>query len=301
MKDTKLIKGTLITLIAAACFGAAAPVAKLLFSIGVTPYFMLAIRFLIASTVLWGYIFVKRKEINFRLEKEQLLIMFLIGGLIYFLTTSFYFNAIKYIPVSLHVMIFYTYPFMVNLFALIVLKEKMSIKQIVALFVAFGGILLILTDLNSDIKMIGIVLSILAAICNGTYVLALGLKKIKSVNSVVTAAYTNTFSALTFIAYCLAIGETNLNIDLIVWQGIVFIALVSTVIAIIALSEGVKMIGAAKASIISTFEPIEGVILSIIILGEQLVINQIFGVVFVILAIVVINLDDRKTKLVVNK
>lgn len=299
MKDIKLIKGTLFTLIAAAGFGAVAPIAKILYSYDITPIFMLAVRFFIASVFIWGYIFVKRNEINYRLEKEQLLIMFLIGGLFYFLTTTFYFNAINYLPVSLHVMIFYTYPFIVNIFSYIYLKEKMSLKQMVALFMAFGGILLVLTDLNSNIKMIGILLSVLAAVCNSAYVLALGLKKIKDVNSIVIAAYTNTFSTFTFITYGLFKGEINLNnfnITLNAWLGIVFIALVATVVAIIALAAGVKMIGAAKASIINTFEPIEGVILSIIILGENFFINQILGAILVIVAIIVINLGDRQTK-----
>ena len=292
MKDKQLLKGTFFILIAAVGFGAAAPVAKILFTYNITPSFMLAARFLIASIFLWGYIFMNRKEINYKIDKTQLFIMFVIGGLVYFLTTSFYFNAMSYIPVSVHVMIFYTYPFLVNLFAFIFLKEKMSVKQMVALLIAFCGIFLILTDLNSNIKIIGLVLSFLAAVCNGAYVLALGLKKIRNVHSIVTAAYTITFSALTFMIYCLAKGEMNLNIALNVWFGILFIALVSTVIAIIALSAGVKMIGAAKASIISTFEPMEGVILSILILGEQLFANQVFGVVLVIAAIIVINFSE---------
>ena len=295
LKDTQLIKGTLATLIAAAGFGAAAPVAKILYSYEITPFFMLAARFVIASVFLWGYVFVKRKEINFRLEKEQLCVMALIGGLLYFLTTGFYYHAIQYIPVSLHVMIFYTYPFMINLFAFKFLNERMPVRQIVALFAAFGGILLILTDLNADIQTIGIVLSVLAAVCNSAYVLALGFRKIRNVSSIVTSAYTNTFSALTFIVYCLAKGEMNITIMPAAWLGIVFIAIVSTAIAVIALSAGVKLIGAAKASIISTFEPIEGVLLSIILLGEQLFINQIFGGVLVVLAIIAINLD-MKTK-----
>jgi drug/metabolite transporter (DMT)-like permease len=88
----------------------------------------------------------------------------------------------------------------------------------------------------------------------------------------------------------------NLDINPKAWPGTVFIALISTAVAIIALSADIKMIGAAKASIISTFEPIEGVLLSIIILAEQLFVNQIFGVVLVITAIIAINPSDRKTK-----
>lgn len=64
MKDIGLIKGTLMTLITAAGFGAAAPVAKILYTYEITPAFMLSTRFLLASIFLWGYILKERKSIS---------------------------------------------------------------------------------------------------------------------------------------------------------------------------------------------------------------------------------------------
>lgn len=289
MKNNVLLKGTLITLIAAGGFGAAAPVAKIIYGYGITPHFMLAARFLVASVFLWMYIFIKRKQMNCKIDKQQLMTMFFIGGFVYFFTTTFYFNAIKFIPVSLHVIIFYTYPFMVNIFSFVFFKEKFSFSQVIALFVAFGGILLIVSVSNSEIKAIGILLSILAAIFNGTYILLLGIKKIKNVNSIITAAYTNTFSAISFIIYCLFKSEIYFDISYKGWLGVGFIAIVSTVVAIIALSAGIKMIGPSRASIISTFEPLEGVVLSIIFLGEQLFFKQILGMILILFSIIIIN------------
>lgn len=290
----KEIKGILITLLAAASFGAIAPIAKFIYQYEITPNFMLALRFLIASLFLWGYIFVNRKRINYKLEKEQMFIMLIIGAFVYFLTTIFYFNAIKFIPVSLHVMIFYSYPFMVNIFSFLVLKEKISKKQSIAMIIAFAGLLLTLSINSSGLSIIGITLSLLAAIFNGSYILLLGLIKINRIDSVVTAAYTNLFSSISFFIYCSIRGEIYVDMPLNGWIAIVFIALVSTAIGIISLSKGIRMIGASKASIISTFEPLEGVILSFIFLGESMNIRQIIGIVLILLAIIIINSADKK-------
>ncbi|MBV7276161.1 DMT family transporter [Clostridium sp. PL3] len=288
------IKGILLTLLAAASFGAVAPIAKFIYQYEITPNFMLALRFLIASLFLWGYIFINRKKINYKLEKDQMIIMLLIGAFIYFLTTIFYFNAIKFIPVSLHVMIFYSYPFMVNIFSFFVFKEKISKNQSMAMIIAFVGLVLTVSINSSGFSILGISLSLLAAIFNGTYILLLGTIKINRVDSVVTAAYTNLFSSISFFIYCGIKGEIHVDMPSNAWIAIVFIAIISTAIAIISLSKGIRMIGASKASIISTFEPLEGVILSFIFLGESMNIKQIIGIALIVFAIFLINIPSTK-------
>lgn len=290
----KEIKGILITLLAAASFGAIAPIAKFIYQYEITPNFMLALRFLIASLFLWGYIFINRKKINYKVEKEQMIIMLIIGALVYFLTTIFYFNAIKFIPVSLHVMIFYSYPFMVNIFSFLVLKEKISKNQSMAMIIAFAGLLLTVSINSSGLNIIGITLSLLAAAFNGSYILLLGTIKINKIDSVVTAAYTNLFSSISFFIYCGIKGEIYVDMPFSGWIAIVFIAIICTAIAIISLSKGIRMIGASKASIISTFEPLEGVVLSFIFLGESMNIRQIIGIVLILFAIIIINSSDKK-------
>jgi drug/metabolite transporter (DMT)-like permease len=293
-KMNNKLKGMLITLVSAASFGVSAPIAKFIYKYGITPNFMLALRFSIATLFIWGYIFLNRKKIKYKLNKDQLLIMMAIGGLVYFLTTAFYFNAIKFIPVSIHVMIFYTYPFMVNIFAFLVLKENISKIQLISMVIAFIGLLLTISINSLGINSTGLLLSLLAALFNGMYILLLGLKKIGEVDSIVTAAYTNLFSSISFFVYCGVKGEVQLGVPFNAWVGIVFIALVSTAIAIVALSKGVRMIGASKASIISTFEPLEGVFLSLMFLGESMNLKQIIGGVLILVAIIMINSSDNK-------
>lgn len=297
------LKGMLVTLLAAASFGAISPLAKYVYSFGVTSDMVLVLRFLIASIFIWLYIFLNKKNIDYKINKTQMLIMMLIGALIYFATTTFYFNAIRFIPISIHVMLFCTYPFIVNIFSFYVLHENINKIQVLSMFVAFIGLLLTLSIDSTQLNIIGIVLSLLSAFSNAGYILLLGLKKIQNINPIVTAGYTNLFSTISFCIYSSFKHTLNFNMPINAWFGIMFIALISTAIAIIALSTGIRMIGASKASIICTFEPLESIILSCIVLGETLTTKQLLGVTLIISSIIMINLfsEENKQKIHINK
>jgi len=287
-------KGTLLTLIAAAGFGVAAPLSKIIYTYGLSPNLMLTLRFLMASVILWGYIYIKKDKINYIVTKTQLAFLFLLGGIIYVATTAFYFTGIKYIPVSIHVMIFYTYPLIVNGFTVFVFKDKIPVKQMLAMFISFIGLILIAFNGIFTINYLGMSFSLLAALGYSIYLMTLNIKALEQMNSLVLAAYTNTFSGLVFFIYSFVRKDFYLNIALPAWLAIALMATVSTAIAIIVLKKGIQLIGPAKASIIGTFEPLEGIILSVLFLKETLNFNQVIGIVLIIFAIIMIQ-SQKKT------
>lgn len=293
---TDNVKGLLAVLLASAGYGAAAPVAKLVYQFGVTPNFLLAARFVMASAVLWAYIFINRRRIAYRLDVRQALILATIGGGVYFLITTCYFDAINYIPVSLLVMIFYTYPVIVHLFSFFVLKEAITKTQVSALIVAFIGVLLMLSLDSLDFKIFGLALAFASAALNAVYYLMLGLKKIHGLHPVVTAAYINVSCAFSFSLCCIVKNDIYTQMPLSGWAGIAFIAIFSTAAAILALSVGVRLIGASKASIIGTFEPVEGVILCFLFLGETMNVRQICGMLLILSAIFLLNKSSNNTQ-----
>lgn len=281
-------KGILLTLIAAAGFGVAAPLSKIIYTYGLSPNLMLTLRFLMASIILWGYIYIKRDKINYKVSKKQLGFLFLLGGIIYVATTTFYFTGVKYIPVSIHVMIFYTYPLIVNGFTVFVFKDKIPFKQIIAMIVSFIGLILIAFNGVFTINYLGMAFSLMAALGYSIYLMTLNIKALKQMNSLVLAAYTNTFSGLVFFMYSFARRDFYLNIPLPAWIAIAFMATISTAIAIIVLKKGIQLIGPAKASIIGTFEPLEGILLSVLFLKETLNFNQVIGIILIIFAIIIV-------------
>lgn len=63
------------------------------------------------------------------------------------------------------------------------------------------------------------------------------------------------------------------------------IAVLTSIVGIICLQQGVRYLGAATASILSMFEPVTSVIFGIIILHEQLTIVKLIGCFIILSAI----------------
>ncbi len=69
---------------------------------------------------------------------------------------------------------------------------------------------------------------------------------------------------------------------------ILLLALISTVVALMAFLEGVRIIGPSKASIFSTIEPIVALILGILILREPISARIIIGSIMIVVSVVIL-------------
>jgi len=76
------------------------------------------------------------------------------------------------------------------------------------------------------------------------------------------------------------------SLTLEMWLIGLFIGLVSSALAILLYIVGVKAVGAAKASIASALEPLSGVFIAALLLGERLRPLQWIGVLIVVMAVV---------------
>ncbi len=289
MKERSVTRGTIMVLITAVCFGATGIAAKLAYAEGATPIFVLVMRFTTAAILLWIYNLVSGRMGKGSITRKQLLLLFLAGGIFNFTTTMCYFNAIVYIPVSLNVMILYLYPVLINLFSAVILKERMMSRQVIALVMAFSGIVMMVWAPGIYINWFGVLLAAFAALSNSSYVLMLGSRLIEELDSITVSTYVTTFAAVSFLITGAAANQLGLHISVGGWGAILFIALFCTVIATIALYLGVKEIGASRASIICTFEPVVAALLGILILKETLTVFQAAGAVLIIAAVVIVN------------
>lgn len=287
-------KGILITLLAAACFGAASPIAKGVYQYDVTVGCVLTWRFLIASILLWAYLLLFRRDLDFRVSKKQLLTLAIVGGAAHFLTTQCYFNALIYVPISIQIMLFYTYPFMVNGLSVLLFHEKMGRGQLVSLAAAFIGILMTVTLDDLRLNWLGIALSLGAAVCQTAYILLLGRRDVVNIDSIVIGAYTSTFAFLSYLVVTLARGELRAALPLPCWAGIAGMAVFTTAVGAVALAAGIKLIGGAKAAIISVFEPIEAILLGVLLFHEGLTLRGFAGIALVIGAILLVNATQAR-------
>jgi drug/metabolite transporter (DMT)-like permease len=106
-------------------------------------------------------------------------------------------------------------------------------------------------------------------------------------------ALVTTGAAATFLVAGGVSGSLSYGGDGLGW--ILAIALVSTVLPVVAFMLGLRSVGAATASIVSTFEPVVTVALAVALFGEGLGPVQAFGGALVLGAVVVLQSGGLST------
>lgn len=287
MENRRMVWGVFLSLISAAGFGAAAPLAKGILNAGVSQFLMLSIRFGGSAIVIWMYLLSNKKQIEWRIKSKGEGMIYLILGSVNFVNAYFYYLAIQYITVSLHIVIFYTYPFFVVLLSLIFYKERIDKRTAISLLLAFLGICITVFSKKYTYSILGMSASFSAAIIFSIYLMGLGHQKIKGKNSLVIVAYTNAVSAILYILATFLRNEASFEYFTSgVMMRLLALVIIGTALAYVTLAHAVRLIGATKVSIISTLEPVESIFLSVIFLGEVLRFNQVIGAICVIFAII---------------
>ena len=86
-------------------------------------------------------------------------------------------------------------------------------------------------------------------------------------------------------------GSTTIPPNLNVWLGLLGLAVVSTVIPIFAFYAGMHRLGAPRAAIISMIEPVLTLLWAVIIRHEILQVIQILGAVFILISVILLQLQ----------
>src|SRR3989344_3179782 len=121
---------------------------------------------LIAMIVLFLMVFVKRKSIKY--DVKDYLTFAYMGGLGIFLYYILYFSSLIFISAQETTIINYLWPIMVIVFASLILKERITLKKIIAILLSFMGVYIVvshdtLSSFTSS-NIIGVLLAFLGAV-----------------------------------------------------------------------------------------------------------------------------------------
>jgi len=279
-------KGILYIILSACAFGIMPILAKLSYRGGANTYSTLFLRFLFAAIMLFYYL--KTKGISMKLTKKQLILITVIGVFGFTLATSSLYMSYNYISIGMASMIFYIYPSIVTILAYVVYKEKIYSRKIISLMISLIGIYILIDKGSVNFNIKGIMFAGIAAVLYSLYVLGASHKEFKNINSYVLTFYISCASATVMFMAAKATNNFNIDISFYALVAILLIAFISTVVALMAFLEGVRLIGPSKASILSTIEPIVSLILGIIILGEPISSRIIIGSIMIVLSVVIL-------------
>jgi drug/metabolite transporter (DMT)-like permease len=275
----KNLRGSFLVSISAISFGFLPIFAKFVYIYGMNVYDMLFYRFLIASLIIFLYLHF-RKE--FYIPKLNVLIsLVLLGSIGYFSQSLLYLSSINYIPVSVAVLLLYSYPSIVSLIAFLLKIDKITFKIIIALILGFIGIYLIANP-SYNLNIFGVSFAIGAAIVYSMYIVT-SSRVIKNIYAELASFFIMVSSMMSFFFVSLIInGKIQFN-----YPAFLFcfaMAAISASLAISTFFMGLRIIGPTKASIISLLEPLTSTILAFYIFYESFEILQFVGSFFIILS-----------------
>nr|WP_035330743.1 DMT family transporter [Cytobacillus firmus] len=199
-----------------------------------------------------------------------------------------FFLATKHAPVIKSSLFIASNPVLIVLLSGLFLKEKITKNHIIGMAVALTGVVFIITDghlltlFQYGFEPIDFVL--LGAVISWAIYSVVGKVVLKKYSSVESTTYAVAYGTLFLLPF--ASAETTW-IDLqqasfTTWAAIAHMSIFVTVVSFVMYYNGIKEVGAAKASIFINVMPVSAVIMATVFLGETFTIAHGIGAAFVL-------------------
>ena len=265
---------------AAVGFGIAPSCAKIAYGSGAEPQTLVAARF---ALCLFGIAAIVRIRHIPLVVGGKLLMGSLVMGCLLVWNASAYLSAVQHIPVSVAAALFYTFPVQVGVIATIFGVDSLTVKRLLALIVAFGGVLFLVGFGETSATWYGVVL-------------ALGAGSGVAISSVLfdRIAHPGNSMAVLFWAIlvgslvsCMVVGfraELQLPHDGFGWLGFV-VSMFGFSFALITYYLALPLVGAVRGALMANLEPVIAIAVAVIILDEQLGVFQVLGVTLILASI----------------
>lgn len=290
-------KGYIAISLAAVLWGVAATVAKSFFNRSYEPLILVQMRVTLSFAVLFIY-FLSTNRSFLRFSLKDIPHFLIVGILGVAGSNYFYYAAIKETNVSTSILVQYTAPIMVMIYAVLFQKEKLSLAKISALLLSLIGIFLAIGAYNPEIiqgNVIGIIYALIAAVSFSIF--NISGKSLTEKYSIWTGLVYLLGAASIFWSFIntpMEILQANYTID--DWKVFGIIALISILLPYSLYYYGLHHIQSSKAIIISTLEPVVAIISEWLFLGGRMGLIQVIGALFVITAIVVLQRDSKNNE-----
>ena len=220
-----------------------------------------------------------------------------LGLMGYYAASLFDFWGLQYISAALERLILFLNPTFVVLISAIVLGYRIRKRDVFALATSYAGITLVFVhdlQFNPEKVLIGGALVLLSAALYAGYLVG-GGEMVKRIGGVRFAAYASIVSTIAitlhfFMVHPLAVLTTQT--PRVYWLS-GWMAIISTVLPVIMLAEGMRRIGSSNAAMISSIGPISTIFMGAIFLGEPVTALQLAGAALVLVGVLVISLKKN--------
>ena len=290
--------GAGLVVLAAVCFATLGPTSRFAFAAGVDELTLVLWRVAIGGLFVLGTAVVLGRlgqvvARPFREIPRRHRLMLGVAGLTNAALNLAVLMAINRISIALALLVFYTYPALVALVSTAFFGERLDALRWSALGVSLVGLALVMIGAGEvgQLDLVGVSLAFLGALCQVVYAL-LARHGFPSVPSPQAGGVTFGVAALTYLVVAGLTGQMGvLNTPLASSAALVpvlFAGVVGAGIPTMAWIMGIRILGAPRAAIISTLEPVVGIALAAVLLAEIPTPLQVLGGACIVLAAIVV-------------
>ncbi|MCP4981300.1 MAG: DMT family transporter [Gammaproteobacteria bacterium] len=273
------IVGRAIALAAAIFYGFNTTLSRLAYDTGTTPVSLTIYRFLMSAVLMIAIVLILRKSWKIAVAPMTFALCIL-GN---FATSIGHLGAVKYIPVSLAAIIFYTFPLLVVAYKRLANREPVARNELLAFVLAFIGIGVALGVDFHEFDPLGIGLALLGAV--GASVFILSYERFPQQ----TDAYVGTmWIMIATIAFSLLVLQFGFELvppkESSGWVYLVLISAASSTAFVLSL-QAIGRIGGSIFALLLNFEPVIILLLAWIVLGEELTLERTAGITLIVFAL----------------
>jgi drug/metabolite transporter (DMT)-like permease len=212
------------------------------------------------------------------------------------MTSVFYYLCVKYIDVSIAIVMLMQTVWMGVLLEWILDKQIPSTKKIFSVLLVLAGTILATNLLNNSdtINYIGIFWGLLAA-ASFTITMFTANRIATNISASQRSLFMLLGGAIIVFGFGIYTQVTPFNFTIFLKWGIL-LALFGTIIPPLLMNTGFPITGIGLGSIVSALELPVSVLMAYLILNETVIFEQWLGVAIILLAIVLMNINHKKKK-----
>ena len=237
------------------------------------------------------YIFCRFKKIDLKIKSPKDYKPFLISGVLMAAHWITYFYALKLSNVALGILSLFTFPILITLLEPLFLKVKFNPIYILFGLMVLTGLYIITPEFNIESSQVkGILFGILSAFCYSIRILILK-QHVANYNGTMLMFYQTVITTVLLLPVLFIMDLSALKSQ---FPYLLLLALLTTAVGHSLMLHSLKFFSASTARIISSLQPVFGIILAFIFLSETPTTNTFFGGSLILLTVVIESFRSKK-------
>lgn len=239
------------------------------------------------------YVFIRFKKISLRIESKRDLVTFILGALFMGIHWITYFYALKFSNVALGMLSLFTYPVITALLEPLFFKVKLNPIHIFLGVVVLFGVYVLAPDFDLQSAQVkGVFLGVISALFYSLRLLLLK-KYTDKYHGSMLMFYQISILSVVLLPVLFTMDTSGIQTQ---FTAVLLLALLTTTIGHTLFLQSLKYFSVSTASIISSIQPIFGIIIAYIFLNEIPTWNTFWGGALILSTVVIESIRSQKSR-----